>query len=70
MDATTARRIGNGALLIAVLILLVAIAGRFGLMPQLAHIRELSLLALVLTVVARAFRRRGQDVRPGESSAR
>ena len=64
MEPATARRIGNIALFIAVVILVIAIAGRFGLMPPVAHIRELSLLALVLAIVARVFRRRGQDIRP------
>ncbi|HEY6830575.1 MAG TPA: hypothetical protein VI259_27200 [Gemmatimonadaceae bacterium] len=64
MEAATARRIGNIALFIAVVILVIAVAGRFGLMPPVAHIRELSLLALVFAIVARVFRRRGQDIRP------
>ena len=64
MEAATARRVGNIALLIAVVILIIAIAGRFGLMPQVAHIRELSLVALMLAIVARVLRRRGQEVRP------
>ena len=64
MEATTARRIGNSALLLAVIILIIAIAGRFGLMPQVAHIREWSLVALMLAIVARVFRRRGQEARP------
>ncbi len=64
MEPATARRIGNIALFIAILILVIAIAGRFGLMPQVAHIRELSLLALVLAIVARVLRRRGDAIRP------
>jgi len=65
MDATTARRIGNVALALAIVILLVAIGGRFGLYPPIAHMREATLCAMVLVVLARAFRRRGREVRPG-----
>jgi hypothetical protein len=58
MDATTARRIGNTALAIAIVIILWAICGKFGLVPPLANVREMSLLAFALALVARGFRRR------------
>jgi hypothetical protein len=65
MDATTARRIGNVALALVIVILVVAIGGKFGLWPQIAHLREASLVAMVLAVLARGFRRRGREIRPG-----
>jgi uncharacterized membrane protein len=65
MDATTARRIGNVALALAILILLIAIGSKFGLLPPIVHLREASLVAMVLAVLARGFRRRGREIRPG-----
>jgi hypothetical protein len=65
MDASTSRLIGNIALGLAIVILLVAIGGRLGLMPQYVHMREVSLLAVVLVIVARVLRRRGREVRSG-----
>jgi uncharacterized membrane protein len=64
MDATTSRRIGNIILALAILILLVAIGGKFGFLPQIVHLREVYLLALVLVVVARVLRRRGRELTP------
>jgi ACR3 family arsenite efflux pump ArsB len=66
MDATTSRRIGNFALALAILILLVGVGGKFGLLPQIAHLRELYMVALVLVIVARVLRRRGRELRPGD----
>jgi hypothetical protein len=66
MDATTSRRIGNIALALAILILLVGVGGKFGLLPQIAHLRELYMVALVLVIVARVLRRRGRELRPGD----
>jgi hypothetical protein len=65
MDASTSRLIGNIALGLAIVILLVAIGGRLGLMPPYAHMREVSLLAVVLVIVARVLRRRGREVPSG-----
>ncbi len=65
MDATTARRIGNVALGLAILILLASLGAKVGIVPQIAHMRELSLVALVLVIAARGLRRRGREVRPG-----
>ena len=65
MDAKTARLTGNIALALAVLILLMGVGGKFGLVPQVAHLRELYMVALVLVIVARVLRRRGREVRPG-----
>ena len=65
MDATTSRRIGNIALGLAIAILVLSIGGKFGFLPQIVHMREVSLLALVLVFVARALRRRGREMRPG-----
>jgi hypothetical protein len=65
MDASTSRLIGNIALGLAIVILLVAIGGRLGLMPPYVHMREVSLLAVVLVIVARVLRRRGREVRSG-----
>ena len=58
MDATTARRIGNAALALALIIMAWAICGKFGLVPPLIRVREMSLLAFALALVARGFRRR------------
>src|SRR3954469_13048317 len=55
MDATTARRIGNVALGLAILILLASLGAKVGIVPQIAHMRELSLVALVLVIAARAL---------------
>jgi hypothetical protein len=62
MDATTARRIANAALIIAVAILLWAICGKLGFVPPLTHVREMYLLAFAFVLVARGFRRRADRV--------
>jgi TRAP-type C4-dicarboxylate transport system permease small subunit len=58
MDATTSRRIGNIALVLAILILIWTVCAKLGFVPPIAHVREVSLFALVLVIFARAFRRR------------
>ncbi len=68
MDATTSRRIGNIALLLAIVILVLSIGGKLGFLPQIAHMRELSLVALVLVIAARALRRRGRELTPGRGA--
>jgi hypothetical protein len=65
MDPITSRRIGNAALILAVVILLWAVCGKLGFVPPLAHVREMYLFALVLVFVARGFRRRADRVPPG-----
>jgi hypothetical protein len=61
MDASTSRRIGNVALGLAVVILLWAICAKLGFVPRIASVRELSIVAFVLVIFARAFRRRTAD---------
>jgi hypothetical protein len=62
MDAITARRIGNAALALAIITILWAIGSKFGLLPRLTRLRDMALIALVFTLVARAFRRRAERV--------
>lgn len=61
MDASTSRRIGNIALVLAILIVIWAICAKLGFVPRVASVRELSLFAFALVIVARAFRRRVAD---------
>ncbi|HVE34402.1 MAG TPA: hypothetical protein VNC18_12625 [Gemmatimonadaceae bacterium] len=58
MDATTARRIGNAALVLALFILAWAICGKLGWVPPMANVRVMSMFGFVLAMIARGFRRR------------
>jgi hypothetical protein len=58
MDATTARRIGNTALGLALILLAWAICGKLGFVPPMGSVRVMSLFAFALALVARGFRRR------------
>jgi len=62
MDATTARRIANSLLAIAILFILWAICAKFGLVPRLTSVTNMSLIAFAFALVARAFRRRAERV--------
>lgn len=61
MDASTSRRIGNIALVLAILILIWTICAKLGVVPPIARVREVSLFALALVIVARVLRRRPAD---------
>lgn len=60
MDATTARRIANATLAIAFLIILWAICAKFGFVPRLTSVTNMSLIAFAFAFVARGFRRRAE----------
>lgn len=64
MTPATHRLIGNILLALGIIVLVIALAGMSGLTPKLAPSRELVIVAMVLLIGARGFRRRSTPPRP------
>jgi hypothetical protein len=60
MTSTTLRRTSNALLILCFGVLLLAIGGRFGVLPRIASLRELVIVAFVLSMAARFTRRRAR----------
>jgi hypothetical protein len=58
MTSKTVRLIGNSVLAIAVIILLINLAGMSGLIPKIWSVRDTNVLVIVMVIAARGMRRR------------
>jgi hypothetical protein len=68
MTPKNARLLGNIILAVNFAILAVTIVGMAGWMPKIWPTREMMLVVLVMSVVARGLRRRPDRVPPGETA--
>ena len=61
MTPASTRLLANVLYAIGIIILLVTLAGMFGLTPKLSHSIELVLLSAILVTAARGIRRRARE---------